>query len=88
MYKKPLVSLGAGTLCQLTATDTGALVVSREGGRTVQRQILLPGGKVFGARAVGYGEAYFAFPFATLQIVGEEKVYDAIETDAGAQDQA
>lgn len=84
MYKKPLISVGGGALCQATATDTGALVITREGGRMVKRQMSLPGGKVFGARAVSYGEAYFEFPFATLEMIGEEVVYHANETQVGA----
>ena len=41
----------------------------------VRRQLLLPGGKSFGARVVSYADAYFEFPFAALEILGEEILY-------------
>ncbi|MDE6399211.1 MAG: hypothetical protein K2L51_07810 [Clostridiales bacterium] len=84
MYKKPLISVSGGELCQATATDAGAIIITREGGRMVKRQMLLPSGKVFGARAVSYGDAFFEFPFATLEMIGEEVVYNASKTEVGA----
>ncbi|MCI8458725.1 MAG: hypothetical protein HFE46_03540 [Clostridia bacterium] len=75
MYKKALVSLGAGELCQASASGAGVVAVVRENGRMVRRQLLLPGGKSFGARVVSYADAYFEFPFAALEILGEEILY-------------
>ncbi len=66
MYKKALVSLGAGELCQASASGAGVVAVVRENGRMVRRQLLLPGGKSFGARVVSY---------AALEILGEEILY-------------
>ena len=47
-----------------------------EGGKTVRRQIALPSGKIFGARAVSYADAYFEFADSTVEILGEEIIYD------------
>lgn len=74
MFRKALIAIGGGRLCHATAQNDGYVVLTRENGRIIRRQ-LTAGGKVFGARQVGYGEAYFEFPFATVEILGEEITY-------------
>ena len=36
----------------------------------------MPSGKIFGARAVSYADAYFEFADSTVEILGEEIIYD------------
>ena len=75
MYKKALIAVCEGTLCQATAAENGIVIHTRENGRVLRRQMALPCGKIFGARQAGYGDAVFEFPFATLEILGEEMWY-------------
>lgn len=76
MYRKPLYTLGTGAFCQAATVNGNVTVITRENGRIIRRQMSLPGGKIFGARAVSYADAYFEFPFATLEVLGEETVYE------------
>lgn len=76
MYKRALYSVCNGAFCHSVKTDGGVLLFTREGGKTVRRQIALPSGKVFGARAVSYADAYFEFVDSTVEILGEEIIYD------------
>ena len=74
MYKKATVFVGSGKLCQATATENGTLVTVHDGNRVVRRQ-MQHSGKVFGARAVSYADAYYEFPTGTMEVWGEEIVY-------------
>ena len=76
MYKKPLYKVCSGSLVQASVSGGDAVVVTRENGRILRRQMSLPVGKVYGARAVSYADAYFEFPFATLEVIGEERIYE------------
>ena len=87
MYKKALYSVGGGELCQASEADGVISVRIRENGRILRRYMTRPNGKIYGARAVSYADAYFEFPFATLEIMGEEKIYEH-KTGYGAQTQA
>lgn len=71
MYRKATYAVGGGNLCQATEQDGVTTVMTRENGRIVRRKIT-SGGKVFGLRAVSYGDAYFEFPCGRVEIVGEE----------------
>ena len=75
MFKKALYSLCTGTLCQATETTDGTSLVTRENGRMVRRTVNTSG-KAYGARAVSYADAYFEFPFATMEIIGDEYIYE------------
>ena len=75
MYKKALYTLCNGTLCQATASSDGMTVVTRENGRMIRRTVS-GRGKVYGARAVSYADAYFEFPHGTMEILGETIIYD------------
>lgn len=83
MYKKALISVGGGMFCQATANDEGLTIITRENGRMIRRQMTASGTKAFGGRAVSYADAYFEFPFATVEVMGEEVMY-AVKTSSGA----
>lgn len=74
MFKKPLYKIGAGRLCQAIERDGVTTVLLCDNGRITERK-LTGGGKVFGARTISYGDAYFTFPCATVEIKGEEIIY-------------
>ena len=76
MYKKALYSIGSGTFCQSRGNDNGVSVITRENGRMIRRTITLPNGKIFAARAVSYADYYFELGSGTLEILGEEIIYD------------
>lgn len=80
MYKKSLVRVGAGTLCQASLQANGTVVLVRENGRIVRRTVL-SSGKAIAARAVSYAQARFECPFAVLEIVGEEVLYEPTGTN-------
>lgn len=87
MYKKALYSIGGGELCQAVESGGMITVLTRENGRILRRQMTRPNGKVYGARAVSYADAYFEFPFGTMEIMGEEVAY-VDKTGNGTQTQA
>lgn len=74
MYKKALVSVCGGALCQATG-DNPVTVITRENGRIIRRSLQPAGGKVFGARTVSFADAYFTYPFGTVEILGEDEIY-------------
>lgn len=76
MYKRMTVAAGRGDACFATSEEGNFILLVRENGRYVRR-IVAPGGKVYGARQVGYGDAYFEYPQGSLTILGEEIVYES-----------
>ena len=74
MYGKGLIAVCGGELCQAIGTESGTTLIVREDGRLVRRE--MTGNKVSGGKIVGYGDAYFEFPFATVTVWGEEIVVD------------
>lgn len=74
MYKSALVAVCGGTLCQATG-DNPVTIITRENGRLIRRKMLPAGGKIFGARTVSYADAYFSYPFGSVEILGEEEIY-------------
>lgn len=84
MYKKALYRVCEGELCHAAQNGDNVIILSREGERIIRRQMDAAGGKIFGARAVSYADSYFEFPFATLEVIGEEIVYER-KADNGAQ---
>ena len=81
MFRKALYAIGSGTFCQAIADGDGTLVHTRENGRIVRR-LLLPGGKAVGVRPASYADTFFAFPFATVEVFGEEVMYDKTGNDS------
>ena len=76
MFKEPLYFICNGTCCQAVQSDENELtVIAREDGRMIRRKVGLAAGKQYGARCVSYGDAYFEFPFGTVEIFGEETAY-------------
>ena len=82
MYKKAQYAVGSGTFCQSRGNDDGVSVITRENGRIIRRIISLPNGKIFAARAVSYADYYFEVGGGTLEILGEEIIYDGKQNTA------
>ncbi len=78
MFKEPAYCVCDGACCQAIETNGEIVFISRENGRMIRRY-LPPSGGQYGARTVGYGDAYFEFPFATVSVLGEEMIYDPIQ---------
>ena len=76
MFREPLYFICNGAYCQAVQNDeTDLTVIAREDGRMIRRKVGLTAGKQYGARSVSYADAYFEFPFGTVEILGEETVY-------------
>ena len=76
MFKTPLYFICNGTCCQAIENGQDVTVIAREDGRMIRRKIGKAAGKQYGARCVSYGDAYFEFPFGTVEILGEEMTYE------------
>ena len=75
MFREPLYFICNGTCCQAVQNGEEITVIAREDGRMIRRKVGLSAGKQYGARCVSYGDAYFEFPFGTVEILGEEMTY-------------
>lgn len=82
MYKKALYGIGNGTFCQSRGNADGISVITRENGRMIRRILTLPNGKIFAARAVSYADYYFELNGGSLEILGEEIIYDGKQNTA------
>ena len=77
MFKTPLYFICNGTCCQAIESGGEVTLIAREDGRILRRKIGKASGKQYGARAVSYADAYFEFPFGTVEVLGEEMTYEA-----------
>lgn len=76
MFKAPLYFICNGTCCQAIENGQDITLIAREDGRILRRKIGKASGKQYGARTVSYADAYFEFPFGTVEILGEEMTYE------------
>ena len=75
MFREPLYLICNGSCLQAVQDGEELTVIAREDGRIIRRKVGIAAGKQYGARCVSYGDAYFEFPFGTVEILGEEMTY-------------
>lgn len=75
VYKNALIAVCDGGLCRAEERDGAVVMTTKENGKIVSRR-MTRGGKVFGARVIGYADACFDFPFADIGVAGEDIVYE------------
>ena len=76
MFREPLYFICNGACLQAVQSgEEDITVIAREDGRIIRRKVGISAGKQYGARCVSYGDAYFEFPFGTVEILGEEMAY-------------
>lgn len=76
MFKEPLYFICNGECCQAIESGLDVTLIVREDGRILRRKVGTAAAKQYGTRAVSYADAYFEFPFGTVEILGEEVTYE------------
>ncbi len=75
MFRAPLYRVCGGECCQVLDSGDAVQLIVREDGRMIRRMLEKKAGKQYGVREVSYADAYFEFPSATVEMVGEELLF-------------